>query len=158
MYVAEILERCGDLAARTARVYRHLAERFHGDDDRVTLWRELALEEETHADILRRELDSFTATDQSGSFLPEYGARVDQLDGELRRLERCAESARTMDDALAVAVALEQADLEDLYDDLILQGEPAFRLISERIEAALAAKPEPAPAVGQARRARRTSA
>jgi hypothetical protein len=155
LYVAEILERCSDLADRTARVYRGLAERFHGDRDRVSLWRELALEEETHADIMRRELESFMAADQSGEFLPEYGERLEQLDRELKRLESCAETARTMDHALAVAVALEQAGLEDLYDDLVLQGEPAFKLVSERVEAALAAKPEPVPAAGQASRKRR---
>ena len=142
MYVVEILERCSDLAARTARVYRSLAERFHGDGDRVHLWRELALEEETHADILRRELESFQQQEQSGTFLPEFAARLQQLDAELRQLERSAASAPALNDALAVAVALEQTDLEDLYDDLVLQGEPAFKLISERIEAALAAHPE----------------
>ena len=63
------------------------------------------------------------------------------LDSELRQLEDRAATARSLDDALAVVVALEQADLEDLYDDLVLQGEPAFKLISERIEAALDAKP-----------------
>ena len=54
--------------------------------------------------------------------------------------------AQTLDDALTVAVALEQADLEDLYDDLILQGEPAFKLISERLEAALATPSAGSPA------------
>ena len=154
MYVAEILERCSELAARTARVYRGLAERFHGDGERVHLWRELALEEETHADVLRRELQSFQEQDQSGSFLPEYADRLAHLDGELRELESQAHTAQSLDDALAVAVALEQADLEDLYDDLVLQGEQAFKLISERVEAALAAKPELSPAAGLARRVR----
>ncbi len=152
MYVTEILERCSFLAARTARVYRGLAERFHGDPDRVSLWRELALEEETHADVLRRELSSFQEQDQIGTFLPDYADRLNQLDLELRQLERSAQEVRTLNEALSVAVALEQTDLEDLYDDLVLQGEPAFKLISERIEAALAAKPEAAPAAGLARR------
>jgi hypothetical protein len=155
VYVAEILEKCSDLAARTARVYRRLAERLRGDQERVSLWRELALEEETHADVLRRELQSFQEQDQSGSFLPEYAERLAKLDRELRELEQRAGTARSVDDALAVAVALEQTDLEDLYDDLVLQGEPAFKLISERIEAALAAKPENSPAAGLARRPRR---
>lgn len=154
MYVVEILERCSDLAARTARVYRRLAERFHGDEDRVRLWRELALEEETHADVLRRELDSFREQDQSGSFVPEFGTRLEQLDRELGRVETCAETARSLDDALALAVALEQTNLEALYDDLVLQGEVAFKLISERVEAALAAHPQPIAAAGQARRTR----
>jgi hypothetical protein len=155
VYVVEILERCSSLAARTAQVYRRLAQRFQGDEDRIRLWRELALEEETHADILRRELQSFQEEDQSGSFLPDYADRLHQLDTDLRQLESRAAAARTLDDALAVAVALEQADLENLYDDLVLQGEPAFKLISERLEAALAARPEATPSAGMARRGRR---
>ncbi len=157
MYVSEILERCSEMAARTADVYRRLAERLQTHDERVQLWRELALGEETHADILRRELQSFQEQDQTGSFLPEYAARLRQLDAELRQLETRAQNAHTLDEALAVAVALEQADLEDLYDDLVLQGEPAFKLISERLEAALAAKPESVPAAGLARRHRQPS-
>jgi rubrerythrin len=154
VYVVEIIERCSDMAARTARVYRRLAEEFQGDQERVRLWRELALEEETHADILRRELDSFQEQEQSGAFLPEFADRLSQLDSELQRLESRAATARSLDDALAVAVALEQADLEDLYDDLVLQGEPSFKLISERIEAALDAKPEMPASAGLARRSR----
>lgn len=157
MYVAEILEHCSGIAARTARVYRQLAEHFHGDADRVRLWRELALVEETHADILRRELASFQEQDQSGAFLPEYAERLRQLDGEIHQLELRAKAAHTLDEALTIAVALEQHDLEDLYDDLVLQGEPAFKLISERVEAALAVRPEQLPAAGLARRVRRPS-
>jgi hypothetical protein len=152
VYVVEILERCADLAAGTARVYRKLAERFQGDQDRVRLWRELALEEETHADILRRELEAFDGDERSGAFLPEYSDRLARLDVELRQLEERAKTAHTLDDALALAVALEETDLEDLYDDLVLQGEPAFRLICERLEAALSAKPVSASTTTRARR------
>jgi hypothetical protein len=154
MYVVEILERCAEQAARTARVYRGLAARFQGDHERVHLWRELALEEEMHTDILRRELKVFREQEQSGSFLPDFADRLHRLDAEVRQLEAQASTARTLDDALSIAVALEQADLEDLYDDLVLQGEPAFRLISERLEAALAAKPQDTPAAGMAKRER----
>lgn len=157
MYVTEILEHCSDLAARTAKVYRGLAERFHADHERVGMWRELALEEETHADVLRRELQSFQEQDDSGSFLPDFATRLSRLDTELGQLESRARTAQSFDDALAVAVALEQTDLEDLYDDLVLQGQPAFKLISERVEAALAAKPEVTPAAGLAKRPRRGS-
>jgi len=156
VYVSEILEQCSEIAVRTARVYRRLAERLHGQDERVQLWRELALEEETHADILRRELQSFQEQDLAGAFLPDYAERLRQLDADLRQLEKRSESAQTLDEGLAVAVALEQAGLEDLYDDLVLQGEPAFKLISERLEAALGVKPERVPAAGLARRHRRT--
>jgi hypothetical protein len=155
VYTSEILEKCSAFAARTARVYRRLAEGFHGDPERVSLWRELALEEETHADVLRRELESFRDQDDAGAFLPDYAVRLARLDTELQQLETRANKAQSLDDALAIAVALEQADIEDLYDDLVLQGEPAFRLISERLEAALGARPETPAAAGLARRGRR---
>jgi hypothetical protein len=154
MYVVEILERCADQAARTARVYRGLAERFFGDDDRVHLWRELALEEEIHTDILRRELKAFQEQEESGAFLPDFADRLHRLDAEVSQLEARASTARTLDEALSIAVALEQADLEDLYDDLVLQGEPAFRLISERLESALAERPRETPAAGLTKRER----
>jgi hypothetical protein len=157
MYVSEVLERCSEMAARTAQVYRRLADRLCGQAERVQLWRELALREETHADILRRELKSFQEQDSTGPFLPDYAERLCQIDIDLRQLEKRAEAAYTLDEALALAVALEQAGLEDLYDDLVLQGEPTFKLISERLEAALAAKPESVPAAGLARRHRQTS-
>ena len=157
MYVSEVLERCSELAARAAQVYRRLADRLRGQAERVQLWRELALREETHADILRRELKSFQEQDFAGHFLPNYAERLCQIDSDLRQLEKRAEAAYTLDEALALAVALEQAGLEDLYDDLVLQGEPTFKLISERLEAALAAKPESVPAAGLARRHRQTS-
>jgi hypothetical protein len=157
MYVSELLERCSELAARTAQVYRRLADRLRGQAESVQLWRELAFREETHADILRRQLKSFQERDFAGPFLPNYAERLCQIDSDLRQLEKRAEAAYTLDEALALAVALEQAGLEDLYDDLVLQGEPTFKLISERLEAALAAKPESVPAAGLARRHRQTS-
>ena len=154
MYVTEILEKCSEIAARTALVYRRLADQLHGEKQQVRLWRELALEEETHSDVLRRELQSFQEQDQAGAYLPEYAERLRQLDMALAQLERRATGACTFDDALAVAVALEQADIEELYDDLVLQGEPAFKLISERIEAALAVRPEQVAAAGLAKHGR----
>jgi len=141
MYVTDVLGKCADLAARAAAVYRGLALRFGDDHDGVQLWRELALEEETHADVLRRELRSFEAAGEAGTFLPELVARLARTDRKLGELERRAAGANHLDDALAVAVALEQRDLEELYDDLVLQGEPAFRILAERVEAALSAHP-----------------
>jgi hypothetical protein len=155
MYVTEILERCSNFATRSARVYRSLAERFSGDVDRVHLWRELAFEEETHADILKRELQAFQEQDQAGNFLPDFAERLKVADRQLQALEQRAESANRLDDGLAVSVALEQTTLEDLYDDLILQGEPSFRLVTERLEAALTELPGTPAAAGMARRRRR---
>ncbi len=141
MYVTDILDKCADLAARAAAVYRQLAVRFGDDGERVRLWRELALEEETHADVLRRELRSFESDDEAGGFLPDFAERLQSTDRELIDLERRAAAAKKLDDALAIAVALEQRGLEDLYDDLVLQGQPAFRILAERVEAALSTQP-----------------
>jgi rubrerythrin len=143
VYVTEILQRCAALESRIARVYRHLASQAHDDTGAARLWRELALEQETHADVLQRELRSFQEADDSGEFLIEYDQRLDQLEHTLRTIESRAQNIQTLDDAFATAVAIEQSELEDIYDDVVLKSQPAFKLISERIEAALNAPARP---------------
>lgn len=141
MYLTEILTRCSDIEIRMAKIYRSLAARFGGSGDSARLWHELALEDETHADILRRELRNLEEEEDSGNFLPEYADRIKLADRALSDLESRARTLQTLDDAMALALALEQTTLEDLYDDLVVQGPPAFKLVCERIEAALAAEP-----------------
>lgn len=141
MYLTDILAHCSHIESRVARLYRALADRFHNDASTAKLWRELALEEETHADILRRELRSFDDEDDSGPFLPDYEARIDHVKGMLTELEGRVRELATLDDAMAFAVAIEQTEIEDLFDDLVTQGYPAFKLISERIEASINARP-----------------
>lgn len=141
MYLTEILARCSTIEKRVAAVYRQLAQRFENDNGAARLWRELALEEETHADILGRELRTFEEQGESGDFLPDYAARLDHAETLLGELEGKLTGVGTLDDALTLAVAIEQTELEDLYDDLVTQGQPAFKLISERLEAVLYAAP-----------------
>lgn len=141
MYLTGILARCSDFEARMGRLYRSLANRVEGTAPVARLWRELALEDETHADILRRELRALEEDDDTGGFLPEYVERLDRADSALRDLEARARSLATLDEATALALALEQTTLEDLYDDLVIKASPQFKLISERLEATLSKRP-----------------
>jgi hypothetical protein len=141
MYLVEILTRCSKIEERVARVYRTLAERFRSSTDEARLWRELALEEETHADILRREIRAFEEQDESGAFLPEYTARIEHAEHMLADLEQQVPGLQSLDAAATLALAVEQAELEDLYDDLVTHGYPAFKLICERIESTLSRTP-----------------
>jgi rubrerythrin len=142
MYVVEVLERCAELAARVARLYRQLAERFPQDPTRERLWRELALLEETHAEVLRQELRAFRERDETGDFLPEMASRLEQAAATVAAIEEKLRAAESVDSATEAAVALEQMRLEELYDDLFIQGEPAFRVMAERMEGALAEHPD----------------
>jgi len=141
MYLVEVLARCSEIEARVARVYRTLAKRVPSSTDEARLWRELALEEETHADILRREIRAFEERDETGAFLPEFESRLEHALELLTDLEERAREVTVLDEALTLAVAVEQAELEDLYEDLVAQGHPAFKLISERMESKLSNPP-----------------
>lgn len=152
MYVVEVIERCAQLASRIARLYRQLAERFSDYPERAQVWRELALMEETQAAVLREEWQSFQERQESGDFLPDLGQRLDQATRALADIEKQVATVRTLDEAGEAAIALEQLWLEELYDDLVIQGEPAFRLLVERLEAALAEKTEQPTAVARRRR------
>lgn len=140
MYLTGILARCSDIEQRLARLYRQLAAHVTGGDS-ARVWRELALEDETHADILRRELRELEDDDDSGSFFPEYVERLERADRALCELEERAWTMTTVDDATAFALAREQATVEDLYDDLVVKASPDFKLQTERLEAALTSSP-----------------
>ncbi len=142
MYVAEILERCAVLAERTAALYRRLAEQFSYDSGRRELCHELALIEETHAKVLREELASFQQREESGDFLPEFGQRILSIEEHLAELERRISATQTFNEATDALLALQQTSLEDLYDDLVVQGDPSFRIFVERLEAAFANSPK----------------
>lgn len=141
MYITELLDACSGLESRVARVYRGFASRFADNRAAARLWRELALEEETHADILARERRNFEDRDDAGPFLPEFGARVEDIRQRLAGIEERAASS-SVDDAFALASELESCGLEELYDDLVVQSDPAFKLLSERLEAVLSRLPE----------------
>ncbi len=157
MYLTEILTRCSRIEARMARLYRTLGNRFADAGEIVRLWREFALEDETHADVLRREQLNLDQDGDAGPFLPEYQARLDEADRLLDDFETRVHAAHTADEARALSPALQQSTLEDLYDDLVLQGPPAFKLVCERLEAALANQPAATvPGVPQRRRRERS--
>ena len=144
MYLTGILARCSAIEARMALLYRGLAAREGTGVGSPRLWRELALEDETHADVLRRELSALEADDTLGAFMPELAERLERADRTLCELEqRAAPGSAAMDDAMAAVLAREQAALEDLYDDLVIQASPAFKLLCERFEAALTNAPAP---------------
>lgn len=156
MYLTEILERCSEFEARMGKLYRGLAKRF-GVAPATRLWNELALECEAHADVLRREESDLDDNEESGPFLPEYVERLETAKRALGDLEERALGLASLDDATTLALALEQATLEDLYDDLVAQGSAEFKLITERIESALAAHPASAAVPGLPRRQQRAA-
>ncbi|GIW43810.1 MAG: hypothetical protein KatS3mg077_1092 [Candidatus Binatia bacterium] len=141
MYVSEILERSSRLAERSAALYRRLAEQFGHDSERRELCHELAFVEETQAKVLREELASFQERDELGDFLPEFAERMQQAEQHLANLEQRVSHIRGLDEATSLLVALQQTNLEGLYDDLVVQGDPSFRIFVERLEAALADYP-----------------
>lgn len=142
MYVTEILERCGALAERSAKLYRLLAERFSQDSERRELCHELALVEETHAKVLAEELASFREQDQLGEFLPELGQRLTEIERHVAEVEKRILAAQTLEETTACLLALQQTSLEELYDDLVVQGDPSFRIFIERLEATFANSPK----------------
>lgn len=148
MYVIDALERCATLAERASRLYRQLAARFVHDGDRRELCHELAFLQDTYANVLREELAAFRERDEAGDFLPELSERVTAAEQRLAALEQRSTNLDTLDEATLTLVAVEETNLEELYDDLIVKGDPSARLVVERLEAALADSP-------RTRRARR---
>jgi hypothetical protein len=82
----------------------------------------------------------------SRKLTPRFYARscalFEQAAATVAAIEEKLRAAESVDSATEAAVALEQMRLEELYDDLFIQGEPAFRVMAERMEGALAEHPD----------------
>lgn len=124
------------LEFRAARFYRRLAEQFRDLPVVHAFFRELCEEELEHGRLML--LCRYTA-----AFHPELryqpsprDPEVAELRGRLRALQRAADSL-TLDEALAATEALEQGEVNTIFDRLLRQADAAeTRLFEDQLQAA----------------------
>lgn len=127
MDAVRLLRRAARIEDLAGEIYDILARRSRGDRPLQRFWASMAADERKHAKKLAtwRQL-----LEQSAK-----GKRIDLggFDAAIRELERLgrdlrvrAEAAKTIDDAFAIALALESSELDVIYTSL-LQSSPIAR-------------------------------
>lgn len=137
MFMTEILGRCSMLEQRVADIYNHFARSSNADKELASFWFGLAAEEKHHSKILAAEKTALEVDGDTGYFIPEFPAKIVEMDTLLKRIEEKAHQGVTKDETFALALELEQSELNTIYRDLVLMGRAAAKLMARHMDESL---------------------
>jgi hypothetical protein len=69
--------------------------------------------------------------------MPEFPAKLTEMDALLKGVEEKAKLGVTKDEAFALALELEQSELNTIYRDLVLMGRAAVKLMARHMDESL---------------------
>jgi hypothetical protein len=69
--------------------------------------------------------------------MPEFEAKLREMDQELRQAEEQAQQGARQDEAFAIAMRLEQSELNTIYRDLVIMGRAAVKLMARHMDQSL---------------------
>jgi hypothetical protein len=120
-----------------ADIYSQFAGSLNDDKELESYWLGMAEEEKHHAKILAAEKAALEVDSDTGYFMPEFSAKLVEMDAYLKQVEEKARVGVTKDEAFALALDLEQSELNTIYRDLVLMGRAAVKLMARHIDESL---------------------
>ncbi len=137
MFMTEVLGRCSTLEQRVADIYRQFAASFTADKALESFWLGMAEEEKHHAKILAAEKAALEVDSDTGYFMPEFLPKLVEMDALLTRVEEQVQRGVSKEEAFALALELEQSELNTIYRDLVLMGRAAVKLMARHMDRSL---------------------
>lgn len=137
MFMTEVLRRCSALEQRVADIYSQFAGSLNDEKALESYWLGMAEEEKHHGKILAAEKAALDVDSDTGYFMPEFPAKLMEMDALLKRVEEKARLGVTKDEAFALALELEQSELNTIYRDLVLMGRAAVKLMARHLDESL---------------------
>jgi hypothetical protein len=138
MFTTEVLRRCSEIEQRVADIYRRFAAVLNADRELASFWLGMAEEEKHHSKVLAAERAALQVDSDTGYFMPEFSAKLEEMDALLRRVEEKARQGVTKEEAFALAFELEQSELNTVYRDLVLMGRAAAKFMARHMDRSLA--------------------
>jgi hypothetical protein len=137
MFMTEVLRRCSELEQRVSDIYSQFAGSLNDDKELESFWLGMAEEEKHHGKILAAEKAALEVDSDTGYFMPEFPAKLAEMDALLKRVEEKARIGVTKDEAFTLALELEQSELNTIYRDLVLMGRAAVKLMARHMDQSL---------------------
>jgi hypothetical protein len=137
MFMTEVLKRCSQFEQRVADIYTQLAHNETEDRELKSYWLGMAAEEKHHAKILEAEKVALEVDSDTGYFMPEFEAKLVEMDTQLRQAEEQAQQGARQDEAFGMALKLEQSELNTIYRDLVIMGRAAVKLMARHMDQSL---------------------
>lgn len=137
MFMTQVLERCSQLERRVADIYSQFAATFNDDKELSSFWLGMAEEEKHHSKILQAERAALEVDSDTGYFMPEFPAKIEKLESFLKGIEEKARMGMERDKAFALALDIEQSEINTIYRDLVLMGWRAIKLLATHVDESL---------------------
>ena len=137
MFMTEVLHSCSELEQRVSNIYSQFAGSLNDDKELESFWLGMAEEEKHHGKILAAEKAALEVDSDTGYFMPEFSAKLAEMDALLKRAEEKARLGVTKDEAFTLAMELEQSELNTIYRDLVLMGRAAVKLMARHMDQSL---------------------
>ena len=137
MFMTEVLRRCSELEQRVSDIYSQFAGALNDDKEMESFWLGMAEEEKHHGKILAAEKAALEVDSDTGYFMPEFSAKLTEMDAMLKRAEEKARTGVTKDEAFTLALELEQSELNTIYRDLVVMGRAAVKLMARHMDQSL---------------------
>jgi hypothetical protein len=137
MFLTEVLGRCSALEQRVADIYSQFAGSLNDDKEVESYWLGMAEEEKHHAKILAAEKAALEVDSDTGYFMPEFPAKLSEMDTLLKLVEEKARTGVTKEEAFDLSLQLEQSELNTIYRDLVLMGRAAVKLMARHMDESL---------------------
>jgi hypothetical protein len=137
MFMTDVLGRCSLLEQRVAEIYRQFAGSLNDEQELESFWLGMAEEETHHARILAAEKAALEVDSDMGYFMPEFPAKLVEMDTLLKGIEEKVRRGVTTDEAFDLALQLEQSELNTIYRDLVLMGRAAVKLMARHVDDSL---------------------
>jgi rubrerythrin len=137
MFMTEVLRRCSELEQRVADIYSQFAGSLNDDRELASFWLGMAEEEKHHSKILAAEKAALEVDSDTGYFMPEFSAKLMEMDALLKSVEEKARIGVTKDEAFSLALNLEQSEINTIYRDLVLMGRAAVKLMARHMDQSL---------------------
>ena len=153
MEIRRLLRRCQTIESEAAKIYRRLSSNFVDDAELSRLFAEMAADERGHAEKLATWRRFLHHRDPSRDPLAVgFEQSVMELEALAARLCHQARKARTAEEALHIALELENSEIDTIYTTL-LQSSPLARFpdVEETCKAEIGAHHEKLLRVARAR-------
>ena len=137
MFMTQVLERCSQLEQRVADIYSQFAATFNDDKELCSFWLGMAEEEKHHSKILQAEKTALEVDSDTGYFMPEFPAKLEEMDRLLKGVEEQARMGVERDEAFTLALEIEQSEMNVIYRDLVLMGREAVKLLARHMDESL---------------------
>lgn len=137
MFMTDVLRRCSELEQRVADIYNQFAGSLNDDKELESFWLGMAEEEKHHGKILAAEKAALEVDSDTGYFMPEFPAKLAEMEALLKRVEEKARIGVTKDEAFTLALEMEKSELNTIYRDLVLMGRAAVKLMARHMDQSL---------------------